>query len=117
VGRKGGKQIQVRDVYDAERIIGIISLLDPAGVDAGSYYIDADVKRADEPRYVILSDFEDAEDGVLYWSNEDGWGSRSTATVFTEAERDDVRMPLEAAGWMRVNNDWARLHNDEEMEA
>lgn len=28
----------------------------------------------------------DLEDGPLYWSNQDGWGGRSTATVFDESE-------------------------------
>jgi hypothetical protein len=30
----------------------------------------------------------DSEDGTLYWSNDDGWGFLSTATVFTAAEYD-----------------------------
>lgn len=33
--------------------------------------------------------------GALYWSNEDGWGSIDTATVFTSDERDRLRLPID----------------------
>jgi hypothetical protein len=50
--------------------------------------------------YIIVSDFEDDEDGVLYWSNEDGWGHRATATVFAETNWD---LPMESLGWVKVS--------------
>jgi hypothetical protein len=43
--------------------------------------------------YVIAGPVDD-EDGTLYWSNEDGWGSLSTATVFTETERATGSLPM-----------------------
>jgi hypothetical protein len=52
--------------------------------------------------YIIVSNFEDDEDGVLYWSNDDGWGHRSTATVFPD-DRTSIGFPMEAAGWVKVS--------------
>lgn len=57
--------------------------------------------------YIIVSDFEDDDDGCLYWSNEDGWGHRSTATVFSDEDRkamDGLSLPFEAAGWVRASD-------------
>ncbi len=55
--------------------------------------------------YIIVSDFEDDEDGVLFWSNKDGWVDRDSATLFTEAERNDgLGLPLEAAGWVKASS-------------
>ena len=55
--------------------------------------------------YVIVSDYEDDEDGVLFWSNEEGWGHRSLATVFNEDERNDgLGLPDGAAGWVRASS-------------
>ena len=50
-------------------------------------------------KYVIISNFKD-DDEYLYWSNADGWGDRSTATVFTEEERRDGRLPADSGGWV-----------------
>jgi hypothetical protein len=49
--------------------------------------------------YIIVSDFEDPEDGVLYWSNQDGWVDRQSATVFPKKVGN---LPGDAAGWVRV---------------
>ncbi len=56
--------------------------------------------------YIITSDYEDDEDGVLFWSNEDGWVDRASATVFTEAVRDDALLPDGAAGWVRASSSY-----------
>lgn len=43
---------------------------------------------------------------VLYWSNQDGWVNRSSATVFTQEERWALNipfnLPLESIGWESV---------------
>ncbi len=44
----------------------------------------------DPPASFIIAGPMDAEDGRLYWSNEDGWGFRATATVFHAHERDHL---------------------------
>jgi hypothetical protein len=49
VGRTDGKAIEVRNLADAEQIITIVSLLDPTGVEAGNYYIDAPDEPDDRP--------------------------------------------------------------------
>lgn len=54
--------------------------------------------------YVIAGPI-DPEDGTLFWSNADGWGHLSTATVFTSDEYDDGRgnVPFgDNARWMRL---------------
>ena len=56
-------------------------------------------------QYVIISSFKDSlDDEYLYWSNEEGWGSRETATIFTQEERDSLPLPLEAGGWVEVSS-------------
>jgi hypothetical protein len=54
--------------------------------------------------YVIAGPV-DSEDGTLFWSNDDGWGFLSTATVFTEAEWDTGKgnLPMDDdARWVRM---------------
>jgi hypothetical protein len=74
------------------------------GIDA---LVAGEIGEEVENNYIIVSNYEDDEDGVLYWSNEDGWGHRSTATLFTEADTDTydgLSLPIEAAGWVRVSS-------------
>lgn len=59
-----------------------------------------DMGEVASPSYIIISDFKDDEDGFLYWSNEDGWGSRETATVFSQEERDTNELPMQARAWI-----------------
>jgi site-specific DNA-methyltransferase (adenine-specific) len=42
--------------------------------------------KAQAGRHFVIVGPTDLEDGPLYWSNQDGWGGRSTATVFDESE-------------------------------
>jgi hypothetical protein len=53
--------------------------------------------------WVIVSEETDDDGGepgsVLYWSNEDGWGHRSTATEYTTAEKTVMNLPQDALGW------------------
>ena len=44
---------------------------------------------AENTLFVIISDTMG-----LFWSNEDGWTDRDSATVFTAQERDTLRLPL-----------------------
>lgn len=37
----------------------------------------------------------------LYWSNEDGWVARESATFFTAAEKDSLRLPIDGE-WILV---------------
>jgi hypothetical protein len=57
------------------------------------------------PSYVIAGKVDD-EDGTLYWSNADGWGFLSTATVFTAEEFNDDKgnLPLfdDEARWVEL---------------
>jgi hypothetical protein len=34
------------------------------------------------------------ETEVLYWSNEDGWGDKGSATIFTVEERYSFNLPI-----------------------
>lgn len=56
--------------------------------------------------YVIYSPNEAAlQFGDGFWSNKDGWGSIETATIFTEAERDTLNLPVstgEDARWLTL---------------
>lgn len=49
--------------------------------------------------YVISGPVEDGE--TLYWSNVWGWTGRDEASVFSEAERHELNLPLEGK-WERV---------------
>ena len=57
------------------------------------------------PSYVIAGKVDD-EDGTLFWSNTDGWGFLSTATVFTAEEYNDDKgnLPLfdDEARWVEL---------------
>lgn len=44
--------------------------------------------------YVIYSDSESDGGEPLFWSNQDGWVSFSSATRFTPIERYDVAVPM-----------------------
>ena len=52
-------------------------------------------------KYVIAGPV-DFEDGTLYWSNEDGWGFLSTATVFAESEIDSNLPFDEDSRWVAL---------------
>lgn len=43
-----------------------------------------------------------------YWSNEDGWGFKSTATVFTEEEKNTLNLPMEG--------EWVEIYVNEPLE-
>lgn len=56
-------------------------------------------------RYFVIESFSESVvyDGLCYWSNKDGWGDLSHATVFTEEERKSFDLPLAKdadAAWM-----------------
>jgi hypothetical protein len=56
-------------------------------------------KAVNKDRYVIYSASEtlaDAYNTALYWSNEYGWGSLSTATVLTFQDTLENNMPMSA---------------------
>ncbi len=38
---------------------------------------------------------------LLYWSNQDGWVHRKSATIFTETERAELNLPIDGI-WERV---------------
>lgn len=39
----------------------------------------------------------------LFWSNKDGWGHLSTATVFTQKEREALNLPVgKMVSWMEL---------------
>lgn len=49
-------------------------------------------------KYVISAveydySLEDSDE-IVYWSNTDGWGSLSTATVFSELEQSSFSLPM-----------------------
>lgn len=52
-----------------------------------------------EAMFVVKGPVDDGEQ--LYWSNEDGWVSRESATRFSQEEREDFDAPLPegAVGW------------------
>lgn len=52
---------------------------------------------ADEPGWVIRGPIGD-EDERLYWSNDDGWVDRASATIFPT---NDLPLPQYARGWER----------------
>lgn len=47
----------------------------------------------DDRNWYVIAGPVDPEDGTLYWSNVDGWGFLSTATVFSEAEQESSELP------------------------
>ena len=48
---------------------------------------------------------EDQQDGeVVYWSNEDGWVDRASATLFTPAEAATLRLPMGNAPFWKVGS-------------
>ena len=51
--------------------------------------------------FVIIGPWDALDSGFLYWSNVDGWGSRSTADVFTNAERRRLTLPM-GGKWVSV---------------
>jgi hypothetical protein len=54
--------------------------------------------------FVIFSEMETAENSgnPLFWSNQDGWGSLETATVFTEKEKNSLTLPLPDGAWVML---------------
>ena len=44
------------------------------------------------PRFMVIEDQQHGE--VVYWSNEDGWVDRASATLFTPAEAATLRLPM-----------------------
>lgn len=49
-----------------------------------------------ETTYVIVDrqELDDLTGEPLFWSNEDGWGSFQTSTLFDEAEVERLRLPI-----------------------
>ncbi len=53
-----------------------------------------------DTKWIIQGPLDPYGEGeYLYWSNDDGWGSQDTATVFTEQEHNELNLPLEAVCW------------------
>lgn len=46
--------------------------------------------------FVIAGPLDPFDDERLYWSNDDGWVDRTSATVFDDT---DGNVPDEATGW------------------
>lgn len=44
----------------------------------------------------------DDEGEILYWSNEDGWVDKDSATLFTDDERKTLTLPQGAHAWTTV---------------
>lgn len=60
-----------------------------------------DIVAAAGPAYVVFSrqQFDDAEAG--FWSNDNGWTELTGATLFSQCERDSLRLPKQQdAVWM-----------------
>lgn len=55
-----------------------------------------------ESLWVLLGDEIDDHGSWLFWGNEDGWGDRESATVFTEAEKRALQEPMGAVCWQAV---------------
>lgn len=55
-----------------------------------------------EERYVIMHMHRDpVDDAPLFWSNSEGWGFLSEATVFSTSEVAEFKyLPQEAWGWL-----------------
>lgn len=53
------------------------------------------------PHYVLAG--RDVGEGLLFWSNVDGWGCLATATVFTKDEADATRL------WAHEESFWIEL--------
>lgn len=47
----------------------------------------------DRALYVVEWDTLDPNEGVLYWNNQNGWGHRLDATVFTATEKESFDLP------------------------
>ncbi len=56
-----------------------------------------------EDMFVIVGPYDD-EDGTLYWSNDDGWGFLSSATIFTEVESKKFDLPIEGIRYERLSS-------------
>ncbi len=59
-------------------------------------------------RWVIYAESENDPqyESAGFWNNDDGWGARQSATVFTSAERDRFDLPLSAgddARWLAID--------------
>ena len=53
-------------------------------------------------RFVIAAIPRPDDDEPLFWSNSDGWGSLTNATVFSSYERTYYSLPLGAYGWIEL---------------
>ena len=82
---------------DAAELNPLVSDLLGAALASVNWYELADAwieNMRENESYVIV-----CYDAGAYWSNDDGWGARSTATVFTRQERDTLTLPMDASGW------------------
>ncbi len=53
--------------------------------------------------WVIMHNRFDAEDGILFWNNEDGWVTLAGATVFSDSEQNEFEhLPVEYWGWVEL---------------
>ena len=48
-------------------------------------------------KYIIINEW----DGELYWSNDDGWVDRESATVFSQNEKFVLNLPMYGM-WVEV---------------
>jgi hypothetical protein len=46
-------------------------------------------------KYVIISKKSVGTSENLFWNNEDGWGSLSTASIFNQEQRDSFDLPVD----------------------
>lgn len=51
-------------------------------------------RRAGEAENGLVIATRDAEEGLLFWNSDDGFGALETATVFSEAEAADIDLPI-----------------------
>lgn len=51
----------------------------------------------------VIAGYVDDDDGTLYWSNEGGWVTLPSASVFTDSERVQSNLPLgDEARWVEL---------------
>ena len=81
----------------------------PAIINAAGYYIVG--RWPDDKEGFVVQSASESENGVAFWSNEDGWTGLDDATVFTSSERRGFNLP------MALKNDsiWRPLSEAQEI--
>jgi hypothetical protein len=64
----------------------------------------ADIIAIDARRYVIGHASNRTRNGHLYWSNEDGWGDRTMATLFLASDIGMAMLPIDGM-WLLADQD------------